>query len=316
MNREVLSLVSILIIISIIITVPSAYANPGQFILKQSSYTPEKVFPGDTDIKFTVTILNSGDYVRDVSVRLILPTGFSSTYAGSNSEGIGNVDEEESATVYFYIDIDQQVTPNYYELPLEVKFEDSGETLHVPIVVSEKAIFQAISIETNPQEIHVGDTGVIVRVTLKNTGQVTAESVQVQLVVGSAFSGSTIDSLGIMNPGETRLATFTIDVDKSASPGQYPTQLSISWTQQGADEVLTQNLSVAITVTQVPLYITILLVLAVIAVIIVAAKWLQKRGMLPLPKALAKYAGGSESQTYQPMRLHLERLTFLPEILF
>ena len=293
MNKKmILSLISLLVVAATIIIVPSAHANPDHFILKESSYTPEKVFPGDTNIKLKVIILNSGSDVRDVFVRLSLPTGFDPTYAGSDRASVGDIYADDDVTLYFYIDIDEQVTPGYFKLPLQVKYDNSGEWLSVPIVVSEKALFEVISIETEPKEIHIGDTGVIVRVTVKNTGQVTAESVQVELLVGSAFSGSTIDSLGIINPGETRQATFTIDVDKSASPGQYPTQLTISWTQQGTDQVLTQNLSVTITILPMPLYITILPFLAIIVAIILGVVWLQKRGKLAFLKRGRSSAAG------------------------
>ncbi|MBS7642993.1 hypothetical protein KEJ26_00155 [Candidatus Bathyarchaeota archaeon] len=281
MSKKIILLFILLpIFVAPLITVPSAQANPGHFTLKESSYAPEKVFPGDTNIKLKVVILNSGSNVRDVFVRLSLPAGFNPTYAGSDRASIGDVDEDDEVTLYFYIDIDEQVKPGYFKLPLQVKYDNSGEWLSIPIVVSEKAIFEVVSIETQPKEIHVGDTGVIVRVTLKNTSQVTAESVQVELLIGSAFSGSIIDCLGIINPGETRQATFTIDVDKSASPGQYPTQLTISWTQQGTDQVLTQNLSVTITILPVPLYITILPLLAMIAIVVISVIWLQKKGKL------------------------------------
>jgi len=115
----------------------------------------------------------------------------------------------------------------------------------IPIYVSEKVIFEVVQVE--PNVVHAGDSRVRMRITIKNTGTLAADSVRAQLKVGNFFSGTLTDFLGTMQPGESKTAYLTVDVDPKATSHTYKTDLRLDWTQSNnsVDNTLQVELQVA-----------------------------------------------------------------------
>jgi hypothetical protein len=86
-------------------------------------------------------------------------------------------------------------------------------------------------VKVTPTDFQAGDSGKVVRVELRNTGSIKADSVRVQLRVGNFFSGTLTDFLGTILEGEVKVAFFTVDVDSRAQSGVYNFDLRIDWTQ-------------------------------------------------------------------------------------
>jgi len=110
-------------------------------------------------------------------------------------------------------------------------------------------------------------------VTIKNVGSVRSDSVRAQLRVGNYFSGTLTDFLGTMQPGETKTAYFTLDVDAKAEPQTYRMDLRIDWTQSNnnLDHTLPVELSVTAAELPIPL-IAVALVLVVLVIVVVVRR--------------------------------------------
>jgi hypothetical protein len=135
--------------------------------------------------------------------------------------------------------------------------------------VSEKVKFELVQVQ--PTILHSGDSGVSIRITVKNVGSTGADSVRAQLRVGNYFSGTLTDFLGTMEPGESKTAFLTVDVDSKASPQTYKMDLRIDWTQSNnsLDETLPVEVQVVAAKLPIPLIaIALVLVALVIAVMV------------------------------------------------
>jgi LPXTG-motif cell wall-anchored protein len=142
----------------------------------------------------------------------------------------------------------------------------------VPLYVSEKAGFEIAQVD--PPAVRAGDSGVSVRITIKNAGTVEADSVRVQLRVGNYFSGTLTDFLGTMQPGETKTAFLTVDVDSKAQPQKYQMDVRLDWTQ--SDNSLDKTLTIGLDV--VPAEIPMpLIAVGLVLIVLVAAVVLRRR---------------------------------------
>jgi hypothetical protein len=143
------------------------------------------------------------------------------------------------------------------------------ETGQVPIYVSEKVAFELVQVE--PKVLHAGDSGVSVKVTIKNVGSVNADSVRVQLRLGNYFSGALTDFLGTIQPGESKTAYLTVDVDSKATSQTYKMDLRLDWTQSdnSLDNTLPVELQVAPAELPLPLIAVAIVLLALVVAIVI-----------------------------------------------
>jgi len=241
----------------------------GELHIQTVVTTPPKVYPGSRQVALAVMIINSGrGAVKNLEVSLDLQDPFKASSTGSDRAFIGTVEPGQPSQVQFLLDIADDAEAGNYPLKLEAVIEGSNQTTigTVDFAVAEKAEFTLLSI--TPEAVHAGDSGITLRVTVKNVGRIKAESVRVQLMAGNYFSGTLSDLLGTMNPGETKTAFFTVDVDGKAVPQQYTVDLRLDWTQ---DEVYNLNgtvpLSIAVKEASPP-FLLIMIGVLVIAVVI------------------------------------------------
>ncbi|MBS7650171.1 MAG: COG1361 S-layer family protein [Candidatus Bathyarchaeia archaeon] len=192
---------------------------------------PTKIYPGSRQVQVRVGIVNSGQgAARDLQLRMDLKPPFKASSSGSDRYFLGNLPAGQSSSVNFIVDVDEEAKFGKYFV--DMLMEGGGASVSigaVPIDVNEKVRFEVVSV--TPTIFHAGDTGKVIRVELKNSGSVKAESVRVQLRVGNFFAGTLTDFLGTMLSGEVKVAFFTVDVDSKAKPGNYSFDLKIDWTQ-------------------------------------------------------------------------------------
>jgi hypothetical protein len=172
----------------------------------------------------------------------------------------------------FYIDIDKSAQFGSYNLRLVTDSAGSNgqvEIGRIPVYVSEKVRFELVQVE--PKVLHAGDSGVGIRVTVKNVGSTTADSVRAQLRVGNYFSGTLTDFLGTMGPGESKTAYLTVDVDAKAKPQIYKMDLRIDWTQSdnSLDDTLPVELQVSAAELPLPLIAVAVVLLALVIAVVV-----------------------------------------------
>ncbi|MEM2708483.1 MAG: NEW3 domain-containing protein [Candidatus Methanomethylicia archaeon] len=210
------------------------------FTLVSSSYIPSRVYPGDSEVSIFVNLLNSGeDKAEDVEVSLILPKGFKSTTPSSTKAIPGTIMPGSSIQFRFYIDVMDSTASKSYNLTLNVTYKSGFQTFNIPIQVSEKASFKILSI--NPQNMYAGDTKVKIIVNVKNTGNVDADSVSLELIGGNRITGTTIDYLGLIEAGGEKSAIFIVDVDESTPTEDLNVKINIAWLQDG--KMFTQSIN-------------------------------------------------------------------------
>ena len=237
---------------------------------------PAKVYPGDNQVAVKAWLVNSGTgSTADLQVRLLLQDPFQASSGGSDTFFLGTMQPGQVSEADFYVDISKSAQFGSYNLKLVTDSTGSSgqvEIGQIPIYLSEKVIFEVVQLE--PKVVHAGDSGVSIKVTIKNTGTVAADSVRAQLMVGNYFSGTLTDFLGTMQPGESKTAYLTVDVDAKATPQVYKMDLRLDWTQ--SDSSLDNTLPVQLQVTAAELPLPLIAV-AVVLLVLVAAVVVRRR---------------------------------------
>ena len=218
----------------------------GALRVEDVSTSPLKIYPDSKQVEVKVRLRNSGSgAVSNVQLYLELTPPFVVSSSGSDRIFVGNVPAGEAYEADFVVDVQENATFCQYSLTLsEDRNGRKAPIGEVPLYVNEKVNFEILSV--TPKDVYIGETGVVIRVELKNAGSVKADSVRVQLKVGNFFSGTLTDFLGTMLAGEVKVAFFTVDIDAKAQPGQYVIDLRLDWTQEdnSLDHTLTISLNV------------------------------------------------------------------------
>jgi hypothetical protein len=248
---------------------------------------PGKVYPGDNQINVKAWLMNSGTgSTTDLQVRLVLEDPFQESSGGSDTFFLGTMQPGQVNEADFYVDISKSAQFGSYNLKLVTVSAGSSaqeEIGQIPIYVSEKVIFEVVQVE--PKVVHAGDSGVSIKVTIKNTGTLAADSVRAQLLVGNYFSGTLTDFLGTMQPGESKTAYLTVDVDSKATPQTYKMDLRLDWTQSdnSLDNTLPVELQVAPAELPLPLIAVALVLLALVVVVVLRRRRKAQEQQKPKP---------------------------------
>jgi len=234
---------------------------------------PSKVYPGDNQIAVKAWLVNSGTgSTADLQARLVLQDPFSPSSGGSDTFFLGTMQPNQVSEAGFYIDISKSAKFGSYNLRLVTGSTGSSgqvEIGQIPIYVTEKVMFEVIQVE--PKVLHAGDSGVSISIAIKNVGSVTADSVRIQLRVGNYFSGTLTDFLGTMQPGESKTAYLTVDVDAKATSQTYKMDLRLDWTQSDTslDDTLPIELQVVSAELPLPLIAAAVVLFGLVAVVVV-----------------------------------------------
>jgi hypothetical protein len=225
---------------------------------------PTKIYPDSKAVTVAVTIVNSGQGTsKNVQLRFLLQYPFSPSSSGSDEIFVGNLPPGQTSVANFIVDIDQYATFGQYSVIL-AQVSDSGGLVpvgQVPIYVDEKVKYDIVAV--TPSIVHVGDSGDVIRVDVRNAGSVKADSVRVELLVGNYFTGTLTDFLGTMQANETKSAFFTVDIDSKAQPGNYTMDLRFDWTQDNNSLDDTYSITIAVQSPGFPVAIVGLLVIVV-----------------------------------------------------
>ena len=203
----------------------------GELHVQSVVTNPTKIYPDSKQVGVQVTIANSGQgTAKNVQLQLVLRPPFSASSSGSDEIFVGNIPIGQTTSANFIVDVAENATFGQYSVILG---EVTGGQLipigEVPLYVAEKVKFDIMSV--TPSTVHVGDSGDVINVVIRNAGSVEADSVRVELLVGNFFTGTLTDFLGTILANETKVAFFTVDVDSKAQPGQYTYNLRFDWTQ-------------------------------------------------------------------------------------
>jgi hypothetical protein len=233
---------------------------------------PADVYPGDNQIDVKAWLVNAGTgSTADLQVRLILQDPFKPSSAGSDIFFLGTMQPGQISEADFYLDVSKSAQFGSYNFTLVKDSGSAGQVQigQIPLYVSEKVRFEIVQVE--PKTVHAGDSGVSIKITIKNVGSLEADSVRVQLRVGNFFSGTLTDFLGTISPGESKTAYLTVDVDAKAEPKTYSMDLRLDWTQSNnsLDDTITVTIQVAMAELPVPLIAVAVVLVALVAVVVI-----------------------------------------------
>jgi len=244
----------------------------GELHIQSLITNPTKIYPDSKQVLLKVGIVNSGlGAAENLLLRLVLKPPFTASSSSSDQVYVGNIAPGQASEADFIVDVSSDAQFGQYSVTLA---EQMGQNIipigQLTLYVNEKVMFNIISV--TPDTGSAGDSGRVIRVELKNNGTVKADSVRVELMVGNFFTGTLTDFLGTMQPGETKTASFTVDIDSQAQPGKYNLDLRLDWTQDNnaLDDTLPLTLIVmapAVPETLIAVGIAVLIVIVGVAAV-------------------------------------------------
>ena len=238
----------------------------GELHVQNVVTVPTKIYPDSKQVAIRVFLANSGrGAAENVQLQLALTRPFSASSSGSDRIYVGTIPAGQVSEADFVVDVASDAQFGQYSVILG---EQLGNGLvpvgQLPIYINEKVKFNILSV--TPNILHAGDSGVVIRVEIRNQGSVKADSVRVQMRVGNFFTGTLTDFLGTMLANETKVAFFTVDVDSKTQSGSYVLDLRYDWTQDTNALDDTQPLTLTVQPAGVPFTLIIVLVVVVVAV--------------------------------------------------
>ena len=222
---------------------------------------PTEIRPGDTDVKITAEIENSGEAAaKNVEVNLLCfeTKEFTPSRSGTDRAYIGRLNADDPKPATFYIDVAENIESKKYSIPLGIRYlyedDEYKAVWGVPILVKPKPEFEIVSSYTKPTNISPGDY-VILHVRVQNVGSEEAESVSLRVTgeedVPFDFAVKS-DYVGNLKVNATGDAILQFDVDKDAAKKIYPLGLEIRCVGDrdlGDDKVYTFDKQIQVEVT-------------------------------------------------------------------
>jgi len=213
---------------------------------------------------FDVTILNLGDgTAKGVKSELTnLPEGITLSESYSGTALIGNIESDGLGVATFYFDVDESVEPEEYTARLKVTYkfkpdEDEEdyefEEKQLPIKISVKPIplYEIIKVELTPEVLTAGDKDVKLRITIKNIGEETGDSVRIKAYGKTEqpinFEDSSDYVAPSLKPGEEGQGTLEFRIEDDANLQTYYLDLEIKNIVN--EDVVTYNKKVPVEVT-------------------------------------------------------------------
>ncbi len=199
-------------------------------------YDEEDVKSGET-FRLSATVTNeAGETRSNIEVSLDLDSPFDDV--GDDIKSLGTLEDGESKTVSFRIEVDEDVSSDEYPIDFEVKDnkdEDSDE-FNVN-VESNRAELIVGNVQSLPTIVAPDLEDVKLTITLENTEDEDAEFVRAKLVLPEGFSpsGSYSDTanLGIIAAKESKDVEFFVDTSARIPSGLHRGVLELQYDEDG-----------------------------------------------------------------------------------
>ncbi len=210
---------------------------------------PGSVRPGDKFVQLSTYIENVGlKDSKSVEIILTSPEGIESSYSNNNRISVGRLNAGESKEINFYLDLDEDLTSDVYDLKYTLAYMDVDDnsyaaTREVPFLVKTRPYLEVVSYEGTGK---IGETSKLY-VTLKNTGEESAEAVDVRIIKQNSQPFEIdvrSDYIGELEAGEEGVAVFDIKSTKDATEKEHDFKLLIRSkgdTDEGDDNIYTYN---------------------------------------------------------------------------
>jgi hypothetical protein len=250
---------------------------------------PEQVRSGDKNILLKTSITNTGEKAaKNVRISLMYPEGVSSSYTNNNQLTISSIGSQEEKMVQLYVDTERTLPEGNYEITYSLSYEDLDNNKYTtlgdfPFVVKKKP--NLVVVKTEGAGLAGEETEI--KVTLKNIGEETADSVDIRLIKQSSqpFEMDVrSDYVGELKPGEEGVAIFKILANSNAEIKEHKFTALIRAkgdSEEGDNNIYTFTDSVNLELTgkkknNYPLYAGIF-VLAVIVIVLVSSMRKKRR---------------------------------------
>ena len=168
----------------------------------------------------------------------------------SSNAGIGTLDPNETATATFRVGVND-VSAGDHAVRFSLRYDDAnGVVSETPVHTGTVTTGEGprFGVKTSAEALYVDSTGVVT-LTVRNTGDTTAQNARVQLRESSPLvpvSGSA--SLGDLAPGETATTRLRVEMSDRALAGEYPLSIVVKRDDAFNDPVVTEPLSVGVDV--------------------------------------------------------------------
>jgi hypothetical protein len=187
------------------------------------SVTPEHLNVG-TEGYLTMKIKNTGSEDGTKAIVKIIQNSNSPIVPTDSSVYIGDFLSGSIVECRYKVSVSKDAVPQVYPVSIEVVYKNKegdfitsrNDTVGVP--VGGKVVFEVIS---DSAEMNPGNKKII-NVEYKNTGETTIYSTQARIITVDPFtSNDDIAFLGDLKPGESAIASYEVNVDRSATIKEY-----------------------------------------------------------------------------------------------
>ncbi|MCA9485873.1 MAG: hypothetical protein KC506_03450 [Nanoarchaeota archaeon] len=202
-------------------------------------YDEDDVVAGET-FRLTATVTNeAGETRNNIELSLDLDDPFDEV--GDDTKLISVLDDDESKTVSFRIEVEDDANEEEYDIDFDIKDNkiDDGDDFSVEVSSDDAEIIIG-SVESLPTVIAPDTEDIRLTIRLENTGGQNAEFVRAKLVLPEGFepSGSYTDTanLGTISDFFGESVDFFIDSKEFVSSGRHTAYLELTYEVDGDSE--------------------------------------------------------------------------------
>jgi hypothetical protein len=148
---------------------------------------------------------------------------------GSEKQFLGDIAPAGVKELQYTVYLDKNLPTGAYSLPLAISYKDKNHnaasaTLPLGLQVAGETRVSITVSETDPKEIHAGDTDVLMKIKLDNQGTTDIKTVRVVYVPQAPFENSRSyvqsQDLGTVRSGASSVLSFYANVNEDALPSR------------------------------------------------------------------------------------------------
>lgn len=147
-------------------------------------------------------------------------------------------DTPQAGTLSFMLPVDPLASTGTYQVfvttTYEKRFSKFTDTNTINVKIGGPASFVASVSSSNPVDIYPGDSATVT-IDFQNNGSSTVQSARATMAAQSGISvkwAGTTQEIGQITPRGSASATFNIEADKLAQPGNYPLYVTLDYVSE------------------------------------------------------------------------------------
>lgn len=211
----------------------------------------ESLRVGENDVFVSGRIINEGPATAHEAVVTVSSQG-AIRPTGSES-AVGDLDPGESEPVEFKLAVGEDAEPGSKLLSFGVEYENSdGDVRGIDTPIRERVTvgeeLDTFEVADVVASVNVGGSGTV-ELEVRNTGEHAVDGVNAKMFLNDPLSSSDNSAfLGDMEPGETKIATFSASATGDALPKEYDASLEVRYDDRTGDTELEDGITFGIPV--------------------------------------------------------------------